>query len=72
MKGTQSYKDEDASLDSFWSLFNRSVPVSLFGRADNEIAENNEKEISQEKNAQSDEDGDNLLVEVHGCPHGLN
>jgi hypothetical protein len=49
-------------------FFNQPGSDSLINSADNEIDENIDNEIPEEKNAQSDEDGDDLLAEIHRYP----
>ena len=59
-------KDENVSLDSSCHLPLIELASSfLFGGARKVIAENEENEISEEENAQSHEDADDLLVYFH-------
>jgi hypothetical protein len=59
-------KDENVYLDSSCHLsLIRLASSFLFGRARKVIAENEENEISEEENAQSHEDADDLLVYFH-------
>lgn len=58
------------SLDSFPTStpFARSVSGPLFGRIDNEFEEDEDDEISEQKNDQSHEDGEDLLADLHSWP----
>ena len=49
MKGTRSPEDKNVSLDSFSPLFTRWVSNPLFGRVNDEITENKENEVPEEK-----------------------
>jgi hypothetical protein len=68
MKGTRFPEDKNVSLDSFSPLFTRSVSNPLFGRVNDEIAENEENKIPEEKDAHSHEDAHDLLVQFHDWP----
>lgn len=53
-------------LNVFQLFSTRSGSNPLFGRAHNVIAKNEKNEISEEKDAQSHEDDDELFAQFHG------